>query len=91
MTKQSNWTVVVEAILLVKSIEPEQVRLDSYIGNDLGIDSIGVVDLWFELKKLIKNDSKLNSFYKHIRADTQREFYNDFTVRELAEYLKLKI
>lgn len=91
MTKQSNWTVVVEAILLVKSIEPEQVKLDSYIGNDLGIDSIGVVDLWFELKKLIKTEAKLNNFYKHIRSNAKREFYNDFTVRELAEYLKLKI
>lgn len=91
MNMQPDWQVIADAVLLIKSIEPERIKPDCYVGRDLGIDSIGVVDLWFELKKLTRTDSNLNQFYKHIRSDTNREFYNDFTIRELADYLRLKV
>jgi acyl carrier protein len=84
-----SWKVLLEALNNVKTIDADKVELNSYVSRDLGIDSIGVVDLWFEIKNLIKQEGNLNAFYKHIRSNPNREFYNDFTIKELADYLKL--
>lgn len=84
-----DWKVIIQAIEQVKKIDKNKINLDSYVTKDLGIDSIGIVDLWFEIKNIIKQEGNLTAFYKHIRSNPDRDFYNDFTIRELAEFLKL--
>ena len=43
--------IIKKSIQEVKTIDEGQIKLSSYVGQDIGLDSIGVVDLWFEIKK----------------------------------------
>ena len=91
LSSPKDWRVLIDALSQVKSIDPSKVQLGSFVGKDLGLDSIGIVDLWFEIRGLTKHDDNLNAFYRHIRSQPQRKEYNDFTIQELAEYLKLPV
>lgn len=91
MNHKNNWTMILNCLLLVKSLKVENVSRLSYVTRDLGLDSIGVVDFWFELKNEFSFDSSLNDFYKILRMKPRGELYNDFNLQELCDYLKINL
>lgn len=89
--KGKNWNNLIKVLKMVKTIEEESVMASSYLVKDLGLDSIGIVDFWFEMRNEFLVEANLNDFYRHIRSHDRGEFYNDFNLQELTDYLKINL
>ncbi len=67
MTKDQLFQRIVAILHDTFGIDPEKVRLDSKLGEDLDIDSIDAVDLIVQLKPLLGGNLKPEAF-KSVRS-----------------------
>lgn len=71
---------------VVKAIKPDvgEVRYDSRLNQDLGFDSIYIVDLFFELEQKLDVELNIADFYKTVRAEGHS---SDILISDICKYL----
>ncbi len=84
------YNAITEVICEVKSIKKSTINPELYLSKDLGFDSIAIVDLWFELKKLLNHKFEASAFFTHLRSQSGSTIKNDFQIQSLIEYLTPK-
>ena len=88
---QKIFDIIKKSIQDVKTVDEKNIQLNSYVGQDIGLDSIGVVDLWFEIKKNSKHPFDINDFFEFIKKQNLKNLKNDFKIEVVFDYIKLKM
>ena len=77
---------IIRAFELVKGKKIEESDFNKHVGKDFRLDSIAVVDLWFEIKKSATHKISINDFFNYLRTSRAENFGNDFTLNELKNF-----
>lgn len=80
---------IIAAIIKIKTIDKNKIQMTSYVGTDLGLDSIAVVDFWFELREDMKHNLEISAFFESVRSQSKKT--NDFTVESIVQFLEKNI
>jgi hypothetical protein len=77
---------IIKAFEIVKGKKIQDTDFNKYVGKDFRLDSIAVVDLWFEIKKVAIHKKSINDFFNYLRNSRAEDLGNDFTLDELKNF-----
>jgi acyl carrier protein len=90
MIKKADLDLLKRIILMVRpTIKPEEIKSDSKLVSDLGLESIDIIDIFFEIGEEVGVDLDLNEIAEKIGGTEGRRF-NDIQIMDIISYINEK-